>query len=340
MDTKPTRIVFLDFLKTICLFGVILGHLCTWEIHDIAPGTAAWNVSNAYNTICRVSVPVFLMISGYLVLEENACRRKMPKSLASAGRFLLIYLVWSAVYALPSWRDLLASPGSLIPTLARGEFHLWYLIMLAGVYLVLPLLYRITRTPEDADRALAVMFVSTILLPSLTGLPGLGWLSDLLGSLYLDTGFLFYVLAGYRLRCRPLGTRARRLLYAAGVASTIWGGAATWYLSCQSGSFSDFWLDQRSLTVALGAGALFVWVQQHVSHLPRWVEKAAGSVSRCSLGIYLVHVLFLLLLRKFGISVYALPPVFWLPLLAVGVLLLSLALTALLRRFPLVRRFV
>lgn len=340
MDDQQNRILFLDILKAVCLFGVILGHLCTWEISGIAPDSSDWNVSNAYNTICRVSVPVFLMVSGYLLLEENIFRHKMPGSLGYAGLLLLIYLVWSAIYTLPFLEELPDSPGALISTLVRGEFHLWYLIMLAGIYLVLPLLYRITRAPADTDRALAVTFTTTILLPSLADLPALAWLEDLLGSLYLDTGFLFYVLAGYRLRCRPLGMIARRLLYTAGVAATVWGGAATWYLSCQSGSFSDSWLDQRSLTVALGACALFVWVQQHGRHLPRKAAKAVTVISRYSLGIYLVHVLFLLLLRKFGISVYHWEPVFGLPLLAAGILLLSLALTALLRRIPFIRRLV
>ena len=220
MTDRQNRIIFLDVLKALCLFCVILGHLCTWEIGGIAPDTPDWNISNFYNTICRVSVPVFLMISGYLLLEENICRHKMPVCLGHAGMLLLIYLVWSAIYTLPFLQELPASPVELISILARGEFHLWYLIMLAGVYLLLPLLYRITRAPRDTDRALAVTFTTTILLPSLAGLPGLAWLEDLLDSLYLDTGFLFYVLAGYRLRCRPLGAAARRLLYAAGIAAT------------------------------------------------------------------------------------------------------------------------
>lgn len=339
-EKAGTRVLFLDFLKTICLFGVILGHLCTWQIAEIAPGTIPWDISNLYNTICRVCVPVFLMISGYLALEEEHCRRKLPHSLRLAGHFGLTYLVWSAAYALPDWQSLLSAPQTLLPTLARGQFHLWYLLMLAGIYLLLPLLYRISRQPRELDYALAIMFGSTILLPSLAGVPGLDWLSSLQEKLYLDTGFLFYFLAGYWLRCRPLHSTARHMVYAAGVAATVWGYLATRMLSCQTGTFADFWLDQRSLTVALGAGALFVFCQHHITHLPPSVSRVCAALSRNSLGIYTTHVFFLLLLRKFTISVYRFYPVWWLPFLAVCILLCSWAITFVLRRLPVIQHFV
>ena len=104
--------------------------------------------------------------------------------------------------------------------------------------------------------------------------------------------------------------------------------------------FSIFLLDQRSLTIALGAVALFAWAQQYVCHLPQSAEHEAGAVPHFSLIIYLVHVLFLLLLRKFSISIYALPLVFGLLFLAAGTLFLCFAFTALLRHIPIIRRFV
>ena len=77
---EKTRTPFLDVLKGVCLFGVILGHLCTWQIGEILPGTAQWNVSNLYNSLCRVCVPVFLMVTGWLVLGRRDCRQAEEKS--------------------------------------------------------------------------------------------------------------------------------------------------------------------------------------------------------------------------------------------------------------------
>lgn len=340
MPNAKKRIVFLDLLKAVCLFGVILGHLCTWQIGELQPDMADWIVSHLYNTLCRVCVPVFLMITGYLALDEEHGRRTLAHPLAQPARFGALYLVWALLYTLPDLPGLIARPADLVAALAKGQFHLWYLVMLAGVYLVLPLLYRISRSVRELDYALALCFVSTMVLPSLAGLPGLGWLQQLLDKWYLDTGFLFYVLAGYRLRCRPLGRMARRVLYAAGILATLWEGLVTWRLSCQAGSLQDFWLDQRSLTVALGALALFVFFQQQDARVPAGLGRAATLLAKGSLGVYALHIFFLLALRKFGVSVYALPPVWWLPLLAVLVLLASRIVTALLARLPLLRLLV
>ena len=338
---EKTRTPFLDVLKGVCLFGVILGHLCTWQIGEILPGTAQWNVSNLYNSLCRVCVPVFLMVTGWLVLGRRDCRQAEEKSWRKAGHFLLCYLVWSAGYTLIGRQG----GGLDLPGFARGvlqgEFHLWYLLLLSGVYAMLPLLVRITRRRRDTDRALLVAFASTILLPSLAGVPGFGWMEGFLDKFYLDTGYLFYLLLGCRMRRWPLQAPARRCVFLAGGIGTLWSMAATWRLSCQSGVFSDFWLDQRRLNVACGAAAVFLLFQQ-IPKLPP--QGRAARIFRAladrSLGIYLVHVVFLLGLRKFGISTYALPAIWWLPVLAAAVLAASWAAVSLASHIPFVKRFV
>ena len=218
---EKTRTPFLDVLKGICLFGVILGHLCTWQIGEILPGTAQWNVSNLYNSICRVCVPVFLMVTGWLVLGRRDCRQAEGKSWRKTGHFLLCYLVWSAGYTLIGRQG----GGLDLPGFARGvlqgEFHLWYLLLLSGVYAMLPLLVRITRRRRDTDRALLVAFASTILLPSLAGVPGFGWMEGFLDKFYLDTGYLFYLLLGCRMRRWPLQAPARRCVFLAGGIGTL-----------------------------------------------------------------------------------------------------------------------
>lgn len=338
---EKKRIPFLDVLKGVCLFGVILGHLCTWQIGEILPGTAQWNVSNLYNSLCRVCVPVFLMVTGWLVLGHKDCRQAEGKSWRKAGHFLLCYLVWSTGYALIGWQGGRMDVPGFAREILQGEFHLWYLLLLSGIYAMLPLLVRITRRKRDIDRALLVSFISTILLPSLSGLPGFGWMEEFLSKFYLDTGYLFYLLLGCRMRRWPLQTPARRCIFLAGGIGMLWSMATTWYLSCQSGVFSDFWLDQRRINVACGAAAMFL-LFQYIPKLPPQGRTARvfRLLADRSLGVYLIHVVFLLGLQKFEISTYALPTIWWLPVLAAAVLAASWAAVSLASHIPFVKRFV
>lgn len=346
MEKKP-RILFIDRMRALCAYGVILGHLCTWEIASVAPGSAAWDVSNFYNGLMRICVPLFLMISGYLALEQPDTARCRAVSRRSTLRFLADYCFWSACYAAYDLlKNIRGGPSAWLTFLsdvAKGEFHLWYLLMLAGLYALLPVLYAASREKETLYCFLAVSFASTILLPSLAGLPCFAWLAPMLKSAYLDMGFVFYFLAGYGMRKYPPGQRARQVLYVLGLAGAAWSIAATRYLSCREGVFSDFWLSQRSVSVALPALAVFAAAQSRADCRASAIPRDHGRESKLSLptmGIYTVHVFFLLLLRKFSISTYRYAPVWWLPVLAFAVFLLSLAAARLMRLIPPLRRFL
>ena len=93
--------------------------------------------------------------------------------------------------------------------------------------------------------------------------------------------------------------------------------------------------------MACGAAAVFLLFQQ-IPKLPP--QGRAARIFRAladrSLGVYLVHVVFLLALRKFGISTYALPAIWWLPVLAAAVLAASWAAVSLASHIPFVKRFV
>lgn len=345
MQVEKKRIPFLDRLRAFCMYGVVLGHLCTWEINALQPGCFEWNVSNLYNGLARVCVPLFLMISGFLALEQPDMEHSRQAGKKGALRFLRDYIFWSACYAaIPLLRGLRnGTPGlpAFLKNVVQGEFHLWYLRMLCGIFVLLPVLFLATREEYTRRLLLGVCFFSTILLPALEGIPGLEWTAEVVQNSYLDTGYLFYFLAGYEMRKNPPRKTQRVVIYGLGAAGAVWSVTATWYLSCLDGCFSDFWLSQRSLSVAATAVAVFAAAQQVSSHREKTGRTAwlAETVSANTMGIYAVHVFFLLMLRKFSVSPYQYSPVWWLPLLALAVFALSFAVTKLLRCTPL-RRFV
>lgn len=308
----------MDVLKGVCLFGVILGHLCTWQIRGNPARHGAVECFNLYSSLCRVCVPVFLMVTGWLVCAgPQGLPAGRGKSWRKAGHFLLCYLVWSAGYALigrqgGGWTCRALCAGS-----CRGS-STWYLLLLSGVYAHAAAAG--AHHPPQAGyrpRALLVAFASTIL--ALAGVPGFGWMEGFLDKFYLDTGYLFYLLLGCRMRRWPLQAPARRCVFWPGGIGTLWSMAATWRLSCQSGVFSDFWLDQRRAQRGLRRGGGISVVSADPKLPPQGrAARIFRALADRSLGVYLVHVVFLLALRKFGISTYALPAIWWLPVLAAG----------------------
>ncbi len=111
-----------------------------------------WFIANIYGGIARICVPLFFMISGYLLLPRSESlgtfyRKRMPK-------VVIPFLVWSLIYL--GWYCG-NHPGTCTPSLVRNllfvqgtYYHLWFMYSLIGIYLILPVLRLLVR--PEADR--------------------------------------------------------------------------------------------------------------------------------------------------------------------------------------------
>lgn len=99
---------------------------------------------NNYGSLMRACVPLFVMISGYLILPIKEDAPTFYKRRFT--RLLVPFIFWSAMYAIvPYWLGQ-SSPGQLwhdlytIPiNFAPSAGHLWFVYMFIGVYLFIPI---------------------------------------------------------------------------------------------------------------------------------------------------------------------------------------------------------
>ena len=110
---------------------------------------AVWWVLNLLNSSIRLCVPLFVMISGKLLLGSAREEPYLQFLWRRMSRLLPPFFVWSMIYAFQESR-LQGADFSLSDSLLqflRGptEFHLWFMYMILGVYLVAPFLRRFVR---------------------------------------------------------------------------------------------------------------------------------------------------------------------------------------------------
>ena len=82
------RLVWIDLLKIISIFFVVLLHTSAFGVYQ---GVAAngWWVANFYDSLARISVPLFVMASGALLLEKQESYRVFfSKRMRFSRRFL------------------------------------------------------------------------------------------------------------------------------------------------------------------------------------------------------------------------------------------------------------
>ena len=70
------RIAYLDFLRCLAIFLVILLHTLVPVVTNTGVyGAPSWKLCVALDALTRVGVPLFFMLSGYLMLSREGTRQ-------------------------------------------------------------------------------------------------------------------------------------------------------------------------------------------------------------------------------------------------------------------------
>lgn len=126
-----------DVMRLVAAFFVVMIHCA-----------ASRSVSGlVYNTVARFSVPVFVLISGYILLPSDRetgyflqkCARTFGTLLLTAGLY--------ACYQLLTGRMADTGVKALVKTLLCEPSHLWYLYAAMALYLLTPLSASSTGMP-------------------------------------------------------------------------------------------------------------------------------------------------------------------------------------------------
>ena len=158
-NTSPTdraqpreRVVFIELLRVAACFFVIVNHTVS-DIFLQGEPSPLWFGSLFYFFMSKAAVPLFLMITGYTMLDRW---EDWPAVLRRIVRFGLCILLFSAVYyavGRPAgpWgaHDILTFLLTLLHGPITGAY--WYLYLYLGILLMLPFLRRMAAGMERRD---------------------------------------------------------------------------------------------------------------------------------------------------------------------------------------------
>ena len=214
-----------DLLRIIATLAVIMIHVsATYKDAmgnpDILGACYTEHVETIYlyNVFSRFAVPCFVMLSGAFVLvdernrEYNYFYRKVfrnigiPTLIFSVGYFLLSLAIKVAAIVINgvAWTQLLEP----VMMLLRGEpyYHIWYLYMMVGVYLLAPVVIRFRESIDP--KAFSVVAWTFLVLAGISA-----WTSE--RYLNWDLGYSFcylgYFMVGYEIR-KSWGQRKSNVL--------------------------------------------------------------------------------------------------------------------------------
>jgi surface polysaccharide O-acyltransferase-like enzyme len=320
-----------DLSRCVAICGVILIHSCGVIFYSYGKVPIfSWLSANLLDSSVRFSVPLFVMLSGALILKPG--RDVSLTSIATRVRRAGVpLLVWSAIYL-----AYLSYTGGIPIDLTRMfrapvMYHLWFVYMIVGIYLLLPLLQPI-QTWLDGNASRQVYFC--VLWVGLNVAPFIG--SWDVASLLQQRAFLGYagyfilgrILADLRPSAKVVGMAAVAFILAVAVTFIL-----TWQYSDAANAPVEKAYVYFSPSVFVSAVAVFVLLRFFPSRLLH--QDFLATMSDRSFLVYFMHVLVLEHVRP-QVDAYTTGLPTYLSILAVATttIAVSFVIAAALRKLP------
>lgn len=358
-EIAPARVYYFDYLRVFATAGVVLLH-SAWLVILARQDPkidliSQFNVANAYDSLGRFAVSCFFMISGALLLSPHHRFRLRKQTL----RVLMPLVTWSVIYTIFNryfaLTDLPVVSGSdhhhdnifqALRAFLAGPlaYHLWFVYILVGVYLVIPLLRPLTALPEARrtrllQYAIGLWLVFTILLPFVHHLwpgavkPYTGAFPD------FPSGYLGLFILGFYLHHHDF--KIQPIFYVAG--ALIGAGATCIFVyleqTLRDGSFWAY--SNLTPNIVLFAASVFMLAKTLLNRPGRPFDFFRAC-SALSFRVYLLHVLVLHYLRAISPikNWYMNDPLISIPVMAAMTLIISFAIAWLIDQIKPIRAYI
>jgi len=334
----------IDLLKVIAVFAVVWLHVAG-SVVAFQPDfySDAWWSANLADAFSRWCVPVFVMVSGALLLPNKTGETPMDFYQKMTARLIPPVVFWTLVYwGVRAATDSTFTLGTAALSFIQGEpyFHLWYLYMIVGLYLATPYLRQLVSGLTAPMLRLLIIGCFTIAaMESAVGHFVAGNAPGIFLTRFLP--FIGYFLAGHYLMVFGMSksrSPARLIALAVICGLLVALGIVVVYQQAglQACLFMYDYLNPLVIVMSLCVFVLFTQTNNFIPSPVRQLQRLAPI----TLGIYLVHPLWITQLSTQGISGFWVHPLLGIPVTAVLAFTLSALTATILAKLPYLNRTV
>lgn len=297
--TSENRIYYIDAIRVSAILAVILLHTIGsyWD-DPLNYGKASWWLVGYLNELGRVGVPLFFMISGFLLLSSPKTEQPLPFYRHSLPKLIVPLVIWHTIYycldclmtAAPLFR--VEYFRTLFET--GSSYHFWFMYSMIFLYLYMPFVKKLIESSSKRQQLfffLLIVFQST-LKPAVNLL-----LQDRL-YVYLTSegyiGYLGYILLGYLLGAASISKRKQYMLFALGAASGLVFPLINGRFAMASRGF--LFNGGYTLNHYIEAAALFLFMK---SLSWKSFNRLLTALSGLCINVYFVHAFILTLLSDY-----------------------------------------
>lgn len=346
VNEETDRIVYFDYLRVFATIAVIILHISASNWYTTDVNGIQWQTFNFYDSIVRWGVPIFVMISGALFLNRNITLKKIY--FKYIFRLVISFIAWSTIYAL----FINGSIPNKILAVLRGNYHMWFIFMIIGIYMCIPFIKLIIQTNNGIKYYLLLSFIFAFVIPEIVTLTKdfgnelminvVNIINDNVNNMRMNIvlGYVGYFILGYCLNKITLNKNQRIIIYILGLFGFAFTIGMDSLVALRTQIYCDNYYDYLTVNVLFESIAVFTWFKYGIFNKKR-INKFVKRLSKYSFGAYLIHVLVIEQLSiRFGLSTLSFNPIISVIIVGVVVIIISFGLSGILNHIPIVKKYI
>lgn len=303
------RIAFLDYMRVIACFMVIIVHSCEFFFID-GDNIGIRNMEDGFwvsviDSAFRCSVPLFVMISSYLLVPVRSgvttfIKRRMV-------RVVIPFIIWSILYAVLPYiwggmqaPDVKNSLLHLVYNFNDASGHMWFVYMIIGLYLFMPIISPwLEKVNKKIELCFLLLWVISSFFPYIRTAVGCVYGEcywNEYNMLWYFSGFIGYLVLAHYIRHHLQWNKTKMVtlgttLYLIGyiITATIWYNRIPTSCTLQQLELSWRFCTPNVIMMSFGAFVIIKAVFSRREGENRIVQE----ISNLSYGIYLMHIFIL-----------------------------------------------
>lgn len=295
---KKQHVNYFDYLRILASFCVVYMHVAAGPLRGEMG--LSWHLTSFFTGFAFIAVPLFFMMSGYLLLNDQKTADVSVLLKHRIPHLLVPLVVWSGmILVLYSYifKDMTFAfyKSEAIEMLSDPiAVHLWYLYTLIAIYMVSPILYGGLKNLDKKGHILVFVVICLVSLKTIMQvvLPyeyALLFDIDVISKLSIFSGHLCTFILGYY-----LGNSERKvpnfLLIILGVIVLGIITVGTYRLTVENGAFTQSYHIQGSGFQVLSAAIVFLLAKQNLNKPVKSKLIDLKPFVTLSFGVYFIHI--------------------------------------------------
>lgn len=348
--------ISVDFIRVLAIIGVVAIHTfnSVYERPDFFNGLTWW-FSIVVNSASRICIPLFIMISGYLLIGKDEPFKIIFKRIIN--RLIVPLFAWTIITYVASNPESISDIFTFTfysRFFSGNVYYFYFLIILTGLYFVLPLLTNyVNNSSTKAQKFLGISFLMVGVIE--TAEEYFIRTCSVENSFTKWVPFTGFFLMGYLIGTNKIKVKNKKYLYMIYLIGLFLTVIFNYYFYSQGSvkiqqvnypgclsHYSDYYLSFNVVIMALTAFTFLINIKLKMfKH--NFIKKAIYDLARASFGIYLIHLFIVSIWDnwlRLTVDNTSLPLFAYLIVKFLGVFIISYLIIVFVKKVPILKKLI